>query len=80
MFAKRKTTHSTPAVSVDTFRSDPLYPRIASYERHMKYGPVRDYWSEFVFEAYLNHRTVVVMLAGLPDVAESRPHARFNSR
>jgi hypothetical protein len=31
-------------------------------------------------EAYLNHRTEVIMLAGLPDVAESRPHARFNSR
>jgi hypothetical protein len=26
---KRKTKHSKPAVSVDTFREDPLYPRIA---------------------------------------------------
>ena len=26
---KRKTTHSKPTVSVDTFRDDPLYPRIA---------------------------------------------------
>ncbi len=26
---KGKTTHSKPTVSVDTFRDDPLYPRIA---------------------------------------------------
>ena len=54
--------------------------RIASYQRHMKYGPVRNYWAEFVFEAYVNHQTEVIFLAGLPDVAESRPHSRFNSR
>ncbi|MCG5524259.1 hypothetical protein LRB11_04840, partial [Ectothiorhodospira haloalkaliphila] len=30
--------------------------RIAAYERHMKWGPARDYWTEFVFEAYVNHR------------------------
>ena len=40
----------------------------------------RDYWSEFVFEAYVNHRSDVIFLAGLPDVAESRPHSRVNSQ
>lgn len=54
--------------------------RIASYEHHMKYGPTRNYWTEFVFEAYVNHRTEVIFLAGLPDVAESRPHSRVNSQ
>ena len=50
------------------------------YEHNMKYGPARDYWSEFVFEAYINHRTAVIFLAGLPDVGESRPHSRVNNQ
>ena len=53
--------------------------RIAAYERHMKWGPTRNYWTEFVFEAYVNYRHDVVFLEGLPDVPESRPHSRVNS-
>jgi hypothetical protein len=53
---------------------------IAAYERHMKFGPARDYWTEFVFEAYVNHRFDVIFLKGLPDVPESRPHSSVNSR
>jgi len=53
--------------------------RIAAYERHMKWGPARDYWPEFVFEAYVNHRHDVIFLRGLPDVPESRPHSQANS-
>lgn len=53
--------------------------RIAAYEHHMKFGPARDYWTEFVFEAYVNHRSDVIFLKGLPDVPESRPHSRVNS-
>ena len=41
----------------------------------MKFGPARDYWTEFVFEAYLNHRSNLISLAGLPDLPESRPHS-----
>ena len=52
--------------------------RTAAYERHMKWGPTRDYWSEFVFEAYVNHRHDVIFLEGLPDVPESRPHSGVN--
>ena len=52
---------------------------IAAYEHHMKFGPARDYWTEFVFEAYVNHRSDVIFLAGLPDVPESRPHSSVNS-
>jgi len=52
--------------------------RAAAYERHMKWGPTRDYWTEFVFEAYVNHRHDVIFLEGLPDVPESRPHSGVN--
>jgi hypothetical protein len=58
----------------------PIEDRIAKYEHHMKFGPARDYWTEFVFEAYVNHRSDVIFLAGLPDVPESRPHSEVNSR
>jgi hypothetical protein len=53
----------------------PSRERIAAYERHLKYGPTRQYWTEFVFEAYVNHRKDAIFLAGLPDVPESRPHS-----
>ena len=58
----------------------PAAARIAQYEHHMKFGPTRDYWTEFVFEAYVNHRSDVIFLAGLPDVPETRPHSRVNER
>ena len=63
-----------------TLPDAPVQDRIARYEHHLKFGPKRDYWTEFVFEAYVNHRTDVIFLAGLPDVPESRPHSRVNSR
>ena len=63
-----------------TLPDAPLQNRIAGYEHHMKFGPTRNYWSEFVFEAYVSHRTEAILLAGLPDVPESRPHSRINSR
>jgi hypothetical protein len=63
-----------------TLSDAPLPDRIARYEHHMKFGPTRNYWTEFVFEAYVNHRTDVIFLAGLPDVPESRPHSRVNQQ
>jgi hypothetical protein len=51
---------------------------LEAHERHMKFGPTRACWNEFVFEAYVNHRKEAVFLAGLPDVAESRPHSAVN--
>ena len=50
-----------------------------AYKILMKYGPERNYWNDYIFEAYVNHRTEVVFIAGLPDVEESRPHSRVNS-
>lgn len=58
----------------------PKQARIDANERHMKYGPTRTYWNDFVFEGYVNHRTEAVYLAGLPDISESRPHSQVNSR
>jgi len=48
------------------------------YERHMKYGPPREYWNDFVFEANVNHQSDAIFLAGLPDIPESRPHPRVS--
>ena len=72
--------HEWQAYFRRTLPDAPLQDRIAGYEHHMKVGPTRDYWTEFVFDAYVNHRTDVIFLAGLPDVPESRPHSRVNSR
>ena len=57
-----------------TLSDGPRERQLAALERHMKWGPTRDYWTEFVFEAYAGHQTEVIFLVGLPDVAESRPH------
>jgi hypothetical protein len=46
-----------------------------AYERLLKWGPNRRYWSEYIFEAYVNHQPGAIFLTGLPDVPESRPHA-----
>jgi len=51
---------------------------VADYERHMKYGPTRSYWNDFIFEGYVNYRLEAIYLAGLPDVPESRPHSEVN--
>ncbi len=55
---------------------DPHRPRIEALERHLKWGTSRRYWTEFVFEGYVNHRRGAIYLEGLPDVPESRPHSR----
>ena len=55
-------------------------PRIEALERHFKWGPTRRYWTEFVFEGYVNHRPGAIFLQGLPDIAESRPHSREYER
>lgn len=72
--------HEWQAYFRRTLPDAPSVERIAKYEHHMKFGPARDYWSEFVFEAYVNHRSDVIFLTGLPDVAESRPHSRANGQ
>jgi hypothetical protein len=43
-----------------------------------KFGPTTRYWTEVVFEAYVNHQSDVIFLEGLPDIPESRPHSGVN--
>jgi hypothetical protein len=50
-----------------------------SYEILMKYGLNRHYWNEYIFEGYVNYQTEMILLAGFPDIALSRPHSRENS-
>lgn len=57
-----------------TLPSTPQEDRIRAYEQHMKFGPSRHYWNDFIFEGYSNYRTEAVYLVGLPDVPASRPH------
>ena len=54
-----------------------------AYEDLMKYGLSRNYWNEFVFLAYRNHRHDMIFLEGIPDIPSSMPHseegrAKFN--
>jgi len=48
--------------------------QISAYEQLMKYGLNRNYWNEYIFLAYRNHRHDVILLEGLPDIPESLPH------
>ena len=61
-------------------RALPATGGIADYEGHMKYGPTREYWNDYVFEAYVNHQADAIYVAGLPDVPESRPHSEMSER
>lgn len=51
-----------------------------AYEQLMKYGLSRHYWNEYIFESYVNHVKGAIFLAGLPDVALSRPHSIESSK
>lgn len=48
---------------------------VAAYEYLMKYGLGKNYWSEFVFQAYSNYRENAIFLSGFPDKPETLPHA-----
>jgi len=61
-------------------RALPATGGIPDYEGHMKYGPTREYWNDYVFEAYVNHQADAIYVAGLPDVPESRPHSEMSER
>jgi hypothetical protein len=51
---------------------------VTAYEYIMKYGLGRHYWNEYVFEGYVNHEKEMILLAGFPDIASSRPHSKVN--
>jgi hypothetical protein len=50
-----------------------------AYEFFMKFGLNRHYWNEYIFEGYVNHQDDMILLAGFPDIALSRPHSKENS-
>jgi hypothetical protein len=55
---------------------DQNWPRMDALQRHFKWGTSRRYWTEFVFEGYVNHQPGAIFLRGLPDVPKSWPHSR----
>ena len=59
-------------------RTLPQPQSTGDYERHMKYGPSRNYWSEYIFEAYSDYRREAVFLEGIPDIPASLPHSEVN--
>jgi hypothetical protein len=61
---------STPALTETGIVTG--YPAL---EVLMKYGLSPNYWHEFIFLAYVNYRSNVVFLTGLPDIPASLPHA-----
>jgi hypothetical protein len=59
-------------------RALPSRSAVNDYERHMKFGPTRDHWIDFVFEGYVNYRAGAIYLAGVPDIPANRPHSAVN--
>lgn len=43
--------------------------------RLLKYGLGKNYWNEFVFQAYHHHQAEAIFLAGIPDLKATLPHA-----
>ena len=49
--------------------------KVAAYEYFMKYGLDKNYWNEYVFLSYRNHRTDMILLEGIPDMPSTLPHS-----
>ncbi len=47
-----------------------------AYAHLLKYGLSRNYWHDYLMDAYVNHRHDMIMLAGIPDMPASLPHAQ----
>lgn len=90
--ANRWTALTTPYLLLDSqedwleyFKRHEIMPGTVGAEarmsRHMKSGPSRTHWSEFVFYGYVNHRPDTILLAGFPDRTETQPcHDEFDRR
>jgi len=50
--------------------------RELAYEQLMKYGLSRNYWNEYIFLSYRNHRHDMILLEGFPDIPSSLPHTK----
>ena len=47
-----------------------------SYKKLMKHGLSQNYWNEYIFLSYRNHRDDMILLEGFPDIQSSMPHAK----
>ncbi|VAW85986.1 hypothetical protein MNBD_GAMMA18-130 [hydrothermal vent metagenome] len=47
-----------------------------SYQKLMKNGLSQNYWNEYIFLSYRNHRDDMILLEGFPDIKSSMPHAK----
>lgn len=47
-----------------------------AYHSLMKYGLNKNYWNEYIFLSYRNHRNDMILLEGFPDIMSSMPHAK----
>lgn len=47
-----------------------------AYHHLMKFGLSRNYWNEYIFLAYRNHRSDMIFLEGFPDQPASLPHSK----
>jgi hypothetical protein len=41
----------------------------------LKFGLGKNYWNEFMFQAYHHHQREAIFLAGIPDLKATLPHA-----
>jgi hypothetical protein len=49
---------------------------VSAYGHLMKYGLSRNYWNEYIFLSYRNHRHDMILLEGIPDIPVSLPHTK----
>ena len=48
----------------------------SAYGHLLKCGSSRDYWNEYIFLSYRNHRHDMILLEGIPDIPASLPHTK----
>jgi hypothetical protein len=64
---------------VSFFERNSIYVKDSQLETKLqsflKHGLSTNYWNEFIVEAYAGYRLEAVFLQGIPDLANTRPHA-----
>lgn len=59
-----------------SFASDPS----RELRDYLKHGKSLAYWLEYIFQTYWDHTGNAIFLAGLPDIAASRPHSKLGRK
>jgi len=64
---------------VSFFERNSIYMKDSRLETELqtflKHGLSTNYWNEFIVEAYAGYRLEAIFLKGIPDLANTRPHA-----